>query len=95
MPSTSDAVRFHQNMRSPDEVPGSFRLPQFVMSAEPSDSISSPLSTVVLRGGSTGHRSPVAQKMSSEAMNRRASSMGRMVRPNGPALVQRSFHSDQ
>ena len=36
-----------------------------------------------------------AQKMSSEAMNRRASSMDRMVRPNGPALVQRSFHSDQ
>jgi hypothetical protein len=40
-----------------------------------------------------GH--PAAQKMSSEAMNRRASSRGRMVRPNGPALVQRSFHSDQ
>ena len=36
-----------------------------------------------------------AQKMSSEAMNRRASSMGRMVRPNGPALVQRCFHNDQ
>jgi hypothetical protein len=38
---------------------------------------------------------PAAQKMSSDAMNRRASSMGRMVRPNGPTLVQRSFHSDQ
>jgi len=38
---------------------------------------------------------PAAQKMSSEAMNLKASSMGRMVRPNGPALVQRSFHSDQ
>jgi hypothetical protein len=36
-----------------------------------------------------------AQKMFSESMNRRASSMGKMVRPNGPALVQRSFHSDQ
>jgi hypothetical protein len=38
---------------------------------------------------------PAAQKMSSEAMKCSASSMGRMVRPNGPALVQRSFHSDQ
>ena len=38
---------------------------------------------------------PAAQKMSSEAMNLKASSMGRMVRPKGPALVQRSFHSDQ
>ncbi len=38
---------------------------------------------------------PAAQKMSSESMNRSASSSGRMVRPNGPALVQRSFHSDQ
>lgn len=37
---------------------------------------------------------PAAQKMSSEAMNRRASSMGRMVRPNGPTLAHRSFHSD-
>ena len=36
-----------------------------------------------------------AQKMSSEAMKRRASSTGRTVRPSGPALVQRSFHSDQ
>jgi hypothetical protein len=37
----------------------------------------------------------IAQKMSSEAMNLRAWSRGRMVRPNGPAVVQRSFHSDQ
>jgi hypothetical protein len=37
----------------------------------------------------------IAQKMSSDAMNRSASSSGKTVRPNGPALVQRSFHKDQ
>jgi hypothetical protein len=37
----------------------------------------------------------IAQKMSSDAMNRSASSSGKVVRPNGPALVHRSFHSDQ
>jgi GST-like protein len=55
------------------------------------------------RGGSAGLSAflhppagyRTAQKMSSDAMNRRASSMGRTVRPSGPALVQRSFHSDQ
>lgn len=33
--------------------------------------------------------------MSSEAMNRRASSSSSTVRPNGPVLVHRSLHSDQ
>ena len=42
-----------------------------------------------------GHRYWIAQKMSSEAMNLRAWSSGSTVRPNGPALVHRSFHSDQ
>jgi hypothetical protein len=55
------------------------------------DELSSTFRIFALSTG--GYRT--AQKMSSEAMKRRASSMGRMVRPNGPALVQRSFHSDQ
>jgi hypothetical protein len=37
----------------------------------------------------------MAQKMSSDAMNSRARSSDSMVRPNGPALTQRSFQSDQ
>jgi hypothetical protein len=36
-----------------------------------------------------------AQKVSSVTMNASASSSGRTVRPNGAALSQRSFHSDQ
>ena len=37
----------------------------------------------------------IAQKMSSDAMNWSASSSGKIVLPNGPALVHRSRHSDQ
>jgi hypothetical protein len=37
----------------------------------------------------------MAQKMSYYAIKRMASSTGRIVRPNGPASVQHSFHSDQ